>query len=229
MPRELASSPKFLRPCDLIRRHWHEHAYATIVLAGSYEEAGECGRWQVEEGDVLLHGAFSAHLDAVRPTGARVLNLPLPPYWRRSMAARVAESDLLARLAERDWRMACEALMENLGQGRAPLADEPDLLADALLREDRCAVEQWSVAHSVSRQTSFRWFRAAYGVAPSRFRVEARAREAWRLLMDSPAPLGEVAAETGFADQAHMSRDVKALTGRSPATWRAEAATFLQD
>jgi AraC-like DNA-binding protein len=34
------------------------------------------------------------------------------------------------------------------------------------------------------------------------------------------AALAAVAAEAGFADQAHMNRAVKALTERTPGVWR---------
>ena len=33
-------------------------------------------------------------------------------------------------------------------------------------------------------------------------------------------PLAEVAARAGYADQAHLSRDCRALTGLTPRQWR---------
>jgi transcriptional regulator GlxA family with amidase domain len=38
----------------------------------------------------------------------------------------------------------------------------------------------------------------------------------------------EVAASTGFADQAHLTRAITTLTGRSPGKWRAWVK-FVQD
>src|ERR1700687_659562 len=42
---------------------WHRHlrAYATVVLAGSYEESGHVGRIQATAGDVLIHTALDCH------------------------------------------------------------------------------------------------------------------------------------------------------------------------
>jgi transcriptional regulator GlxA family with amidase domain len=37
-----------------------------------------------------------------------------------------------------------------------------------------------------------------------------------RRLIDAGRPLGEVAATCGFADQAHLTREVRALSGRPP-------------
>ena len=205
----------------MIDRHIHDAAYAAVVLEGGYEEAGECGRWRVRAGDVLIHARFSSHWNRAPDRGAVVLNLPLPPQPADAPAmARAADPDLLVRLAERDPAEASVALLDGLSRGTAGLADAPDALAQALSADEPPAVEAWARGQGVTRETAFRWFRQAYGVAPARFRLEARARRAWRMIVEARAPLADIAASAGFADQAHMSRDVKRLTGCSPGVWR---------
>jgi AraC-like DNA-binding protein len=217
---ELGAPRDELRPRDRIARHFHSRPYATVVLAGGYEEAGEAGRWSVGPGDVLLHGPFSAHWNRVPPSGARVLNLLLPGTVRASAAMRLADPDLLVRLGESDPQSASEMLMQSCTPGPASAGDLPDMLAGLLSVPHACGVDDWSGEHQVSRQTAFRWFRDAYGVGPARYRVEARARRAWRLIVGSNESMVDVAAAAGFADQAHMCRDVKALTGCTPKAWR---------
>lgn len=208
-----------LAPGETIARHIHDEAYAAVVLDGGYEEAGERGRWRVRAGDVLLHGRFSGHWNR-RPGKALVLNLPLHGDLTGPAMARARDPDLLARLAERDPLEAAAALLEDLIPGGPTLSDPSDRLAQALSGDDAPSVEAWARDQGVARETAFRWFRDAYGVGPARFRVEARARRAWRLIVEGDASLADIAAEAGFADQAHMSRDVKDLTGRSPGAWR---------
>ena len=70
--------PSQLETASEIARHRHTGAYATIVLAGAYEEAGDAGRFRVGAGDVLLHAPFSAHRDIVSNARTIVLDLPLP-------------------------------------------------------------------------------------------------------------------------------------------------------
>jgi AraC-like DNA-binding protein len=56
----------------------------------------------------------------------------------------------------------------------------------------------------------------AFGYGPSTLRRVLRFRRAVRLLQAGVAP-AEVAARTGYADQPHLSRDIRAFAGVSPA------------
>lgn len=207
---------------DAIPRHLHAAPYAAVVLDGGYEEAGERGRYRVEAGDVLVHAAFSAHWNPAPGRRAVVLNLPLATTPTFAIA-HLADPDTLVRLAERDPLAATALLTDTWTPGRAALDDAPDLMAAALSDLPDLGVEAWAREHGVTRETAFRWFRQAYGVAPSRYRVEARARRAWGLITGTTDALAAIATDVGFSDQAHMTRDVKALTGRAPGAWRTAA------
>ncbi len=210
---------------DPIPRHLHAAPYAAVVLEGGYEEAGERGRYRVEAGDVLVHAAFCAHWNPTHRRAGRpavVLNLPLTAVPAFA-AARIADPDALVRLAERDPLAAAAFLTDTWTPGRAALEDAPDLMAAALSDLPDLGVETWAREHGVTRETAFRWFRQTYGVGPARYRVEARARRAWGLITGTTDALAAIAAEAGFADQAHMTRDVKALTGHTPGAWRVAA------
>jgi AraC-like DNA-binding protein len=215
------SRPSLLSPASEIPRHYHALPYATLVLDGAYEEAGDAGRWRVEAGDVLLHAPFSAHRDWVANGRTRVLDLPLPldgRDWRSS--GRVADGDLIVCVAERDAVEGTALLLEALQPGDEGEADAPDSLAAALTSAATPTIEDWAMRHGCARETVWRHFRSVYGIAPARYRTEARTRRAWRKIVGTDAALAHVAAETGYADQAHMTRAVKALTGRSPGQWR---------
>ena len=49
-----------------------------------FRECGNRGRFNVRPGDVLLHGAFDAHLDHIFVVGTEVLDLTLPGAGRDS-------------------------------------------------------------------------------------------------------------------------------------------------
>lgn len=217
----MRSHPSLLSPASEIPRHYHACAYATLVLDGAYEEAGDAGRWRVEAGDVLLHAPFSAHRDWVAKQRTWVLDLPLPMDGREwQSSGRVADGDLIVRAARRDAVEGAALLLEALQPGNEGKADTPDSLAAALASEGAPGIQEWATRHGCARETVWRHFHSIYGVAPVHYRSEARARRAWRRIVATDAALADVAAETGYADQAHMSRAVKTLTGRSPGQWR---------
>ena len=87
-------------------------------------------------------------------------------------------------------------------------AVQVDTLADEL---------GWSRRHLSGR------FRAEFGVTPSTARRLARFEVATGLLRDGRRrSLAEVAAESGYADQSHLSREFRRMAGRSVTRWMAD-------
>jgi transcriptional regulator GlxA family with amidase domain len=74
----------------------------------------------------------------------------------------------------------------------------------------------------VRRETVSRSFTAAYGVSARRFALELQTRAAWLRIVRTREPLVAIANATGFADQPHMTRCVRALTGAPPSIWRSQ-------
>jgi AraC-like DNA-binding protein len=207
---------------QVLRRHRHADAYAAVVLAGSYEEAGDHGRRRLRAGDVVLHGAFGAHGNRVSVHGARLLNLPLPARGcsRADGFACVRDPDLLARLAERDPLAAAQALQAHLQPLPRTLCDWPDLLARDLALQPTLSLSAWALQHGLAAESLSRGFVRVFGVTPRRWRFEWRTRRALQALVDDREPLVDVALDAGFADQSHLSHAVAALTGLSPGHWR---------
>jgi AraC-like DNA-binding protein len=93
----------------------------------------------------------------------------------------------------------------------------------------RCAtpapprIGSWAQSKGRSREHLARQFRSLYGISPVTYRLEAMARRAWRQVLRVEADLADIACDTGFADQAHMTRAVVRLTGSAPGAWRAWA------
>jgi AraC-like DNA-binding protein len=205
----------------LIRRHIHKRAYAALVLSGCYEEAGDSGRHRVQPGNVVLHEAFEAHLDRIPTFGAVVLNVPLPAqYAFRSGVGKVEDPDAIVRLVENgDWEAA--ALRLCLTEMREPeFQDWPDELATSLAQNASINLSGWSEAKGISAWDLSRRFGKVFGISPRAFRARARTRQAWRAIRRAAAPLSAIAADFGFADQAHMTRSVKTMTGHCPSVWR---------
>jgi AraC-like DNA-binding protein len=194
-------------------RHRHFEGYTALVLSGGYVEAGDCGRVHARPGDVILHQAFEGHHDRFSPTGAEVLNLHLPAAWP-SFLCHCSDPDLVARLAERDLRAAAQALIESSSAADHRLSDWPDLLAADLNAGD-VMLTDWAARHGLTPSSVSRGFRLAYGVTPQRFRLELKAAAAARRIVGG-SDIVDASFQSGFADQPHLSRTIRALYGLTP-------------
>lgn len=199
---------------ERLGRHRHADGYVALVLAGGYIEAGDGGRWRVEAGQAVIHEAHEAHQDIFPTAGAAVLNLPLTAGLSAGVGT-VADPDRVARLAERDPLAAAAMLAADYHPGGQRLDDWPDQLAALLDRAPDTALTGWADAMGLDPASVSRGFVRVYGVSPKRFRLEARTRRALRMLSAWRGSVAALAADCGFADQAHFSRSVRALTGRT--------------
>lgn len=201
---------------ERMARHRHRQGYVALVLAGGYIEAGDRGRLRVQAGQAVIHGAYESHQDEFFGAGARVLNLPVVGAELDAAVGHVAGADAIARLAERDPGQAAELLRETFQPSAARLNDWPDLLAVALAAEPGFSLAEWADGMGIAPESLSRGFRRAYGTSPKRYRLELRAIRALRLLPGWQGSIAMLAAETGFADQAHLTRAVVAVTGQAP-------------
>lgn len=208
-----------LSPGGRFERHRHARAYAALVLSGGYIEAGDRGRFHARPGQVLIHGAWESHMDTVSGQGATVLNLPYSGEAGFGVGS-VADPDAVARAAERDLFEASALLAERIEAAGAGPGDWPDRLAAALRDDPATVLELWAEAQGLRPETVSRGFRQAFGTSPRRYRAEQRALAAVRTLTQRDVPPAALAADLGFADQAHMSRAVAAVTGLPPGRLR---------
>lgn len=199
---------------ERLPRHRHGDSYAAVVLQGGYVEAGDCGRFAVEAGHVILHGPYESHQDAFSPRGAVVLNLRV--NCEAGMLARIADPDAIVRLAERDQAVACSVLVKGLITENSHCADWPDKLGQRIIRDPDLDLGEWSKQFGLAPQSLSRGFRKAFGVTPKRFRAEQRALRALRALVWWPGTGASLALELGFADQAHMIKSVRNIVGKRP-------------
>ena len=205
-----------------LTRHCHDSAFATVVLEGGYLEAGDEGRRTVGPGDVLVHHAYESHLDSFSKRGAQVLILPIASRFAAPLFGRVTDPDALVHIARHSPRDAWFALTADMQACEQQHMDWPDLLAEQLRHDPGLSLQQWAESYGLRPETVSRGFQLAYGSSPKAFRAAVRARAAFKCIRESRQPLVDIAATLGYADQAHMSRAVKALTGHMPRTWRAD-------
>ena len=202
-------------------RHAHGYAFAALVLKGGYEESGDAGRFDVREGDVILHDRFEAHCNRGSRSGAVILHIALPADSEfQSGAGQLTDPDSMARMIERDPSEAAAFLLQSTQMKQPQFRDWPEQLAADLSCDASLNLTAWSKEHGIAPWTLSRGFESVFGVSPSAFRAAARARRAWQAIRTTDEPLVHIAIRLGFADQAHMTRSVRCLTGNVPRDWR---------
>jgi transcriptional regulator GlxA family with amidase domain len=122
------------------------------------------------------------------------------PLWAL-LARRVARRDIDARIAG-----AVASIESSAGRARV----------DALAR-----------ASALSLRGFQNRFRAAVGLTPKEFARLTRLQATLRALDGSDASIAAVATDSGFADQAHVTRELRRTTGHTPAKLRDELRRHL--
>lgn len=89
-----------------------------------------------------------------------------------------------------------------------------DRIPDAMSLHELAAVSRLSISYFSTA------FKASFGTSPYNYIVMQRVEYAKYRMRESAAPLSEIALDCGFADQAHLSRVFRRVTGTTPSKWR---------
>jgi AraC family transcriptional regulator len=93
-----------------------------------------------------------------------------------------------------------------------------DWMAEHLAEE--FSLERLAAQAGLSRFHFQRLFKAATGVAPSRYHIDLRMSEARRLLRETKMSVVDVALEVGYMNPSHFARLFRRETGLSPSDYR---------
>jgi AraC-like DNA-binding protein len=140
----------------------------------------------------------------------------------------------LAEHIDRIDRRCEDLVLESLLGASAPHAEGS---ADRVATVRRWIESHWRQDHDFDAlaerhelsPTHFRrlWQRSV-GVPPHRFLIEERLRHACRALVQTDAPIAEIAESHGFVDPLYFSRRFRAFSGESPSTYRQRYRASLQ-
>jgi AraC family transcriptional regulator len=247
----LAITATRYRAGEVLPAHCHEQPYLFVMLAGGFREYALRRDHLCTRGWLVFNEAGESHRDEVFDHGAEGLNVALPPDWlptsRRGPEgcepfvygfagpAVTAVGTLQLAMRVRDClrtlgaQEAVTCLLDSLcrpAAGRGPAPRWLDRAEGAVRDRYRDGVCLRAVAAEAGVHPAHlcREFRRKFGCTMTQYAARLRADDALARLIGSPAPLATVAAEAGFADQAHLTRTIRHLFGTTPARLRRERA-----
>ncbi|GAA1178227.1 AraC family transcriptional regulator [Ornithinimicrobium humiphilum] len=129
-------------------------------------------------------------------------------------------------------RLTETALLAGLSRHDGP-GPRPEVARAQRALRHGIPVSEVAVEVGWSRRHLSEQFRAECGIGPKEYQRIARFQGSVRLLLEAGRAgrvrLADVAADAGYADQSHLTREWTALAGCTPTRWLAEEFPFVQD
>ena len=222
--------------------------YLSIVLSGSYVERVCSRSLDCLPMRLRFHAAGEEHSHRVGPLGARCLNLELTDEWAESLVRFKSANDrpilvesagwwaLQAAALHRDGSADSELLFESLAAELLDLCERQSRIDQAMARSTAMkrviAAIDAELGNNLSltalasvaglHPTHFaRSFRSMTGLTVGEYIRHRRVARAQALMIAMPSMgISRIAAETGFADHAHLTRTFRQLSGAIPSAYR---------
>lgn len=244
----LSFSESVYRPGARIKRHAHSRPYFSILLHGSYRETYCGGVRECGPATAVLHPPGEVHSDQFLDRGGRIFRFEIVDDGGDSWPAREVRATEELRngrvrcLAARLYRessnpdcfspLAAEALALEIirettrGDSKDDKCGNPSWLARAVdvLHEtlpDNLTVARIADVVGIHRVHLARVFRQRYRCSIGEYARNWRVEVASRHLATGVMPVAEIAALAGFADQSHLCRTFKMVSGLTPNEFRA--------
>ena len=95
-----------------------------------------------------------------------------------------------------------------------------NLLVSNYLRQPTANIHELAFSAGVNDRRLRRFFHNSVGLSPKAFESIVRVQTALSQLVHTSTPIGQLATEAGFADQAHFTRRLRSSVGDSPLSFR---------
>lgn len=232
----------------------HEHAlpYFCFLAGGRYRETHKGQTIEYEPFSIAFHPSRFAHSDEIMSEGATFFAIELREEWERRLGHRFNMEAWRFELqhGEAVWlavKLLDAFLNDRLDDWLAVDAIVSEMLAIALrlvdrdrpqrrwvrelkyvLRETyagRVSLEELADNVGLHPASVARGFRCDEGVTIGEYLNRIRVQNACRMMTDPSAALADIALSCGFADQSHLNRVFKSVTGMPPGALRRSALT----
>ena len=246
---DLALHETSYAPNERLTRHRHERAYYCLVVAGEFSESCDGYDHEGKAWTLIFRPAGEEHTQEFGTRGARCLNVEVSPAWlerhripvsipSNRMELHAGRPGLAARLY-REFQvddavrhLALEGLVAELVVASVRASRDSDRAVPTWFRASRellearllspPTLEQFAQAVGVHPARLARAFRRHLRCSPAEYVRRRRLQRASQALRETDLPLSQIALDTGFCDQSHLTRAFRRELNTTPAAFRAE-------
>lgn len=230
----------------VVPMHVHEHPFFSMLIRGRYRERFGRRHWDARPLGMVLRPPQAEHCDEIGPGGAVFLCVDVSRgFWEAMGRADIRiergafENRAMSATALRLLREVCEAgpdaadtaealIVELISEyTQAPAASpraRPRWLGRALerLHQDTGEASLSGIAQELDLHPVYvtRMFKRHMGKPLHRYLRELRIHRATQALLTGEDSLAALAGDHGFADQSHLTRELRRETGWSPGRLR---------
>jgi AraC family transcriptional regulator len=234
-----------------VEPHIHARPYFALLVSGSYRETLGDVTLEYEPFSFAFHPAGIIHSDSMGDA-TTLFAMELSPRWEERVGTHFDTSDwqlelqqgeaawlgarlLNAFLSDQLEEFEVDAIVSEMigialrlvDRDRASRAWVRDV--EQMLQEDygrRVTLAELSEATRLHPSSLARGFRLETGVTIGEYLNRIRVQHACRLIAEQHTPLAEIADACGFADQSHMTRVFKSVTGIAPGALRRDLSSI---
>jgi AraC family transcriptional regulator len=235
-------------PNRIMPSHAHDTLGISVVLRGSVEETSGRASERAGVASAVIKPPGTIHANRFGPNGARLLAVEIGEdratklldhqetlvrwRWVRVLHAVGVASRAMLELSAA--AHASDAALEDVAIDLVAALDDDVQRRSATtapwlarvrerLEDDYgqpCRVRELALEAGVHPVYLARRFRRQFGTSVLGYLRAVRVREAVRELADADRPLADIAYHTGFSDQSHLTRVLRAATGLTPLEYR---------
>jgi AraC-like DNA-binding protein len=224
-----------------VDQHRHGTVALTVPLLGGLTSIYDGGQAWVSGPSAVLHPPDGMHGGVIGDVGLDAVEIEFDPAWLRrqgipvdfdqsrhwtggrtaAAALRLAKAlnDRKASAEDREFAAAFFFQMASKSE-RTPQPSWLNYVSKALEEQPQPSVKQLAIRLNLNPDWLGQAYRASVGEGILETICRRRVERAASLLRSSDQSLTQVALETGFSDQSHMTRRFRAILGRTPAQVR---------
>jgi AraC-like DNA-binding protein len=234
---------KFSKP-TVVPLHRHEHPHFVLVLNGGFEVNAAGRRNSLSFGDSIFHEAGMLHSGQVftnaghgfcvelrESQNLHPLRGGIEEYSRRTrISSLLIQLYRESQIQDTAQNLAMEGLvlliLAALLREAEPSAAKPPLwmnCAVELLKDSACenyTMSELSRTLDVDQKEIATCFRKYLHCTPASYQRTLRLEAARKYLAESNSSIAQIAAETGFCDQAHLCHEFKRAMNCTPSQYR---------